>query len=79
MATNNGNRITSKRRDAGYFKKSKQNFRITVWQLKRKKLKEEIELKNKTNIPKQLRTETNIFCRFELLVKRFFAPLGKEL
>jgi hypothetical protein len=50
-----------------------------VWQLKRKKLKEEIELKNKTNIPKQLRTETNIFCRFELLVKRFFAPLGKEL
>jgi len=43
-----------------------------VWQLKRKKLKEEIKLKNKTNIPKQLRTGTNDFCRFELLVIFFW-------
>jgi hypothetical protein len=39
-----------------------------VWKLTRKKLREEIKLKNKTNIPKQLRTETDIFCLFELLV-----------
>lgn len=45
---------------------------ITVWKLKRKKIKEETELKNKTNIPEQLKTETNIFCRFELLVIFFW-------